>query len=237
MTTVVCVWVQGPVPYTADYVGRLERMARRYLARPFRFVCLTDRPAAFALDPRIETIRIAAPQVPENGRGFWAKVECFNPAHGFTGRMLFLDLDVLVVRDLTDIVNFPSDFALTTDAFVVDRADQVRDRYDRRIVRKFNSSVMVWDAGTQDVVYTDWTRAVADGYSTDQDWIAVRCPKAVGMPLMWFPRLSQMVANPMFAATGTPLPADARVVLVKKPKNLDAIQRWPWLNLAWGGWA
>lgn len=236
MTTVACVWVQGPVPYTADYVGRLARMARRFLDRPFRFVCLTDRPAALALDPRIETIQIAAPTVPANGRGFWAKVECFNPAHGFTGRMLFLDLDVLVVRDLTDIVEFSSAFALPTDIFSP-RAGPQADRYGRGVVRKFNSSVMVWDAGTQDVVYTDWTPAVADAYSTDQDWIAVRCPTAASMPLMWFPRISQMVADPMFAATGTPMPPEARVVLVKKPKNVEAVQRWPWLDLAWGGWA
>lgn len=235
--TVLCVWVAGPVPFTADYVGRLERMVRRFLPRPFRFVCLTDQPGAFALDRRIETIRIAAADAPVNGRGFWAKVQCFNPAHGFAGRMLFLDLDVLIVRDLTDIVTTPAAFALAADAFVDERGAVDVDRYGRRIARKFNSSVMVWDAGTQDVIWTDWTRATADAYSGDQDWIAVRCPAAVALPVAWFPRLSILVREPQFAATGTPLPPGATVVLVKKPKNVPAMAQWPWINAVWGGWA
>lgn len=226
MLTVACVYVQGPYPYTAEYVTRLERMVRRHLARKHWFVCLTDRPNE--LPSTIETIPIAPLTgiVPRNGEGYWNKVRLFDPAVGLnTGRILYLDLDTLIVSDLAPIVDFPAPFALTTDALVAERAHLTTDRYGRRLVRKFNSSVMVWDAGTHTALFRDWTPAVAERLSTDQDWIAEHAPAAVGMPLAWFPRISQVQP---------PWPPDAKVVLVKKPKNHQAAERWPWFEPLWG---
>lgn len=225
--TVCCVLVSGPVKtYDVDHVVRLERMVRRYLARPFRFVCFTDGTRG---DLPCETIRIpsSGPEVPENGRGYWAKAQLFNKAHGLEGRVLFLDLDVLVVNDLSPIVDFPAALALTEDALVVERAHLDRDRYGRRLVRRFNSSVIVWDAGTQDFLYDRLTAADILRLSTDQDWIGEQASAAVGMPLAWFPRISRV--QPPWAA-------DAKVVLVKKPKPADACARWPWFEPMWGGW-
>jgi hypothetical protein len=45
------------------------------------------------------------------------------------------------------------------------------------------------------------------------------------MPLAWFPRVSQIEDGPV--------PADAKVVLCKKPKNVIAARRWPWVQEAW----
>jgi hypothetical protein len=225
MLTVACVYVRGPYPYTADYVVRLERMVRRYLKRRFWFVCLTDRPEEL---PTIDTIPIQslAAVVPANGAGYWAKVRLFDPTVGLThGRVLYLDLDTLVVSDLAPIVDFPAALALTSDAFVVERAHLNQDRYSRTLVRRFNSSVMVWDGGTQDLLFRDWTPAVAARLSTDQDWIAEHAPHAIGMPLAWFPRISQVQP---------PWPTEAKVVLVKKPKNHEAAEQWPWFEPLWG---
>lgn len=224
MLTVACVWVAGPVAYTADYVRRLRRMVTRYLERPHRFVCLTDRPSEL---PDVETIAIEsfAGQVPDNGAGYWAKVRLFDPAVGFASRVLYLDLDVLVVGDLAPIVDFPAAFALTEDALVLERAHLDRDRYGRQIVRRFNSSVMVWEGGLYADLWTLWTPDVAQRLSTDQDWIAERYPTAGALPLAWFPRISRVQP---------PWPDDAKVVLVKKPKNHEAVERWPWFEPLWG---
>lgn len=226
--TVVCVWVRGPVAYSAEYVVRLERMVRRYLARPFRFVCLTDRPEL--VPASIETIAIASPSedIPANGRGYWTKLQVFNAGHGLEGRILYLDLDTIVVAPLDPIVDFPATLALTADAFVVERAHLNRDRYGRLLVRRFNGSVMVWDAGTHAELYTRWTIGDTERLSTDQDWIGEQATDAKGMNLAWFPRISQV---------RPPWPPEAIVVLVKKPKNHEAIVRWPELDQWWGGWA
>lgn len=226
--TVCCVWVKGAYPYTAEYVVRLERMVRRHLRRPFRFVCLTDQPNA--LPTAIDVVRIQPDaMVPEPTRGIWAKLEVFNPARAWNslGRVLFLDLDVLVVADLDPIVDFPATFALTTDAFVEERTHLDTDRFNRKLVRKFNSSVMVWDGGPQTVcpLFTTWTPSDALRLSTDQDWIAEQSSDAQGMPLEWFPRISRVQP---------PWPSEAKVVLVKKPKNHEAVERWPWFEPMWG---
>lgn len=232
--TVACVYVRGPYPYTADYVRRLQCMVRTHLARPHRFVCLTDRPEELA---GIETIRIPSLTgvVPRNGEGYWAKVRLFDRSLGLTeGRMLFLDLDTLVVADLSPIVDFPAPLALTTDALVEERAHLNTDRYGRRLVRRFNSSVIVWDGGGFHGLYDDWSPAVAERLSTDQDWIGEQAIAAQGMPLAWFPRISQLVKDEAFARTGAPMPAAAKVVLVKKPKNHECQARYPWFDAQWG---
>lgn len=239
MLTVACVLVAGPVKgYSVDYVVRLERMVRRYLARPFRFVCLTDGTRG-ALPSFIDTIQIPSSEkaIPENGRGYWAKLQVFNPAHQFTGRMLYLDLDTLVVAPLDPIVDFPALLALTADAFVVERAHLNTDRYGRRLVRRFNGSVMVWEAGTCAHLFTAWTPQDAQELSTDQDWIGEQAPDAQGMPYAWFPRISQLVKDPSFAAKGRPIPPEAKVILTKKPKNDGCVEQWPWFEPLWGGWA
>lgn len=221
MLTVCCVFVRGPYPYTADYVVRLERMVRRYYRRPFRFVCLTDRPELFSAP--IETVRVKTPKVPDNTVGIWTKLQVFRPDIGFTGRVLFLDLDTLVVAPLDPIVDVQAPFATAKDG---DGAVS-QDRYGRTVIRRFNSSVMAWDAETAHDLYRDWNSTIAWRLSTDQDWIAERRPDAHALPRAWFPRISQVQP---------PWPADAKVVLVKKPKNHVAAATWPWFEPLWGGW-
>jgi hypothetical protein len=236
--TVACVFVKGPYPYTAEYVVRLERMARRYLNRPFVFTVLVDRETlpdvlgqtlrVSSFNPYVVTIDSLDGIVPRNGVGYWNKLRLFDPTLGLQGRVLFLDLDTLIVAPLDPIVDYPASLALTEDALVVERAHLDRDQYARRLVRRFNSSVMVWDAGTHADLWTKWSPSVTEEFSTDQDWIGLMAGDAQGMPLDWFPRISR--AQP-------PWQDEAKVVLVKKPKNADACERWPWFELMWGGWA
>lgn len=221
--TVCCLLVRGPVPYTAEYVVRLKRMVASWLNRPHQFVCVTDGSVSLPAD--IETVPIPL-ETQGEGLGYWAKLQMFNRDHGFTGRMLYLDLDTLVVGALDALIDFPAPLALAMDPFVESRASIIRDRNGRAIVRKFNASAIVWDAGTQDFLWDRWTPAEMERLSTDQDWIAEQARAARAMPLEWFPRLSQVQP---------PWPEDARVVLCKKPKNHEAAKLWPWFERAWSG--
>lgn len=215
MLTVACVWVRGNVDYDVSYVTKLHGMVRRHLARPFRFVCLTDRPEE--LPEGIEGISIT----PFSGLfGWWSKVHLFNSAHGLTGRVLYLDLDTLVVNDLSPVVDFRAEFAL------VPHAGTFNGKNGLAVVKRFNSSVMVWEAGTQDHIYHLWSRSIARSLWGDQDWIGLQCPNAATMPAEWFPRLSD-VDWPNY-------PAEAKVVLCKKPKNTDAAKKLIGFAEAWG---
>lgn len=89
---------------------------------------------------------------------------------------------------------------------------------------------MVWDAGVADYLFDDVSPADYQTFSTDQDWIGFRATAAKGMPLEWFPRLSK-IGPPETWSPST------KVILTKKPKNHDAVTRYPWFNEWWGGWA
>lgn len=222
--TVACVFVTGPYPYTPEYVIRLERMVRKFLNRPFRFVCFTDRPEAFRAP--IETVRIPAnlPGCAE-AIGYWNKLQLFNPAHGLTGRVLFLDLDVLVVGDLSPLVDYPARFALVADELALTRPARDRNTVGQTILRKFNASAMAFDPEATSVLWSDWTPDVTRRLQSDQDWYAQRLPDAAAMPVEWFPRISRV--HP-------PWPDAARVILVKTPKNHLAAKQWPWFDAMWG---
>jgi hypothetical protein len=213
--TVACVFVRGHVPFTVEYVRKLHAMCGRWLTRRVRFVCLTDRPEQ--MPTGVEGIRI---KLPRGLFGWWAKVQLFNPEHGFTGRMLYLDLDTLVVDELDPIVDYPASFALAP------HGGRFEGRQGRAVVRRFNSSVMVWDAGTADHLYTDWTEDISDRLWGDQDWIGERHPDAAAMPSTWFPRISE-VRNAFAAAS------EAKVVLCKSPKNVEAARKYAWVREAW----
>lgn len=213
MITVACVFVKGHVPFTMEYVTHLRSMVRRHLHRPHRFVCFTDRPQYMRGD--IEPIEIPKPH---KVKGWWSKLELFNQAHGLTGRVLYLDLDTLIVSSLDPIVDFPAPFALIPHSGNFDPGSSIT-------VKRFNSSVMVWNAGVNASLYDGWTPAVAKRLHGDQDFIGEQMPEAATMPLSWFPRLSELKSV-------MPTPP-AKVVLCKVPKNSVAADLYPWVNDTW----
>ena len=214
--TVTCVWVRGEYPYSVEYVTRLRAMVARWMDRAFRFVCLTDRPGE--LPPDIEPIAI---QAPSGCSAPWAKLELFSPLRSFSGRMLYLDLDTLIVAPLAGLIDTSGDFIITADP----TGRTGKDAFGRQIVRRFNSSVMVWDGGTQTEFYTFWRPIVADRLSGDQDWIGERQPQAATWPRAWFPRISECPQG---------VPPEARVILCKVPKNHLAVDRFAWVDPLWG---
>jgi hypothetical protein len=217
MTTACCVWVHGHVPFTSDYVIRLASMVKRHMDRPYRFVCLCDKPYMLAHQQGIERIQIPKP---ERGIfGWWSKLRLFDASLGLSGRILYLDLDTLVVKSLAPILDYPSKFALIPDA------GNFRGRGSLAVVKQFNSSVMVWDAGVNAQLWDDWTPAVAKSLWGDQDWVSEQMPEADRMPAGWFPRLSELKEN-------RPGP-DCKVVLVKKPKPAEAVKLYPWISEYW----
>ena len=211
--TVACVWVQGQVPYTAEYVERLQAMVRRHLARQHAFVCLTDQPCALR---EVPTISIPGP---DGLPGWWSKVRLFDPAM-FSGRVLYLDLDSLVVGPLEPVVDMRTRFAL------VPHSGSFTSRRGLQVVRRYNSSVMVWDTGHRDLeeLWTLWTPDVATQLHGDQDWIGIHA-QASTFPPAWFPRLSEL--------DGPPFAPEVKVILSKKPKNAEAAAKWPWFDALW----
>ena len=219
MLGVACVWVKANVPYSVDYVLRLQAMVARHLRQPYRFICLTDRPEAI----HRSDIRTVPVLIAKGLPGWWAKVALFDasiPDALGVDRMLYLDLDSVVVADLSCVADYPAPFAL------VPPAGTFKGRGALRVVTRFNSSVMAWDPEETGSLYRDFDMTVTSRLWGDQDWIGERMPSAATMPAEWFPRLSDL--------NGHEPGEDAVVVLCKKPKNVIAAELHPWLRDAWG---
>lgn len=214
MLTVACVLVRGHVAFSPDYVARLHSMVARNVSSEFDFVCLTDQPGRMPKGVRAIIVDTPRPGV----KGWWSKIELFKPAR-FGGRVLYLDLDVLVLGPLDAIINYPAEFALAPCG-----APNFKGAEGRTVVKRFNSSVMVWNWDAVAQLYRDWTPAVARRLWGDQDWIGEQCDFAQSMPAAWFPRLSTQREQ---------WGPDAKVVLCKSPKNAEAARKWKWFDDMW----
>jgi hypothetical protein len=111
--TILC--MKWGTKYGAEYVNRLYGMVQRHLRGEFRFVCLTDRSDGIRAEVRCLPIPdLALPDgIPERG---WKKLTTFAAdLHGLKGTALFLDLDVVIVDDITPFFEQPGDFLIIHD--------------------------------------------------------------------------------------------------------------------------
>ena len=140
MITVATVLKSGG-DFDRRWVWALKRGLARHLA-DYEFVCLTDD---MSVEPywRIPLVH--------NWPGWWSKFELFRPGL-FTGRVLYLDLDTLVVGDLSDIASYAGRFAMLSDF------------YQPRMAA---SGVMAWEAGAGDELYRQFARRGPRGGRSD----------------------------------------------------------------------
>lgn len=111
--TILC--MKWGTKYGPEYVNRLYAMVRRHLRGDFDFVCLTDRSDGVRAEVRCLPIPpLALPEgIPERG---WTKLTTFAAdLHGLRGTALFLDLDVVIVDDITPFFEQPGDFLIIHD--------------------------------------------------------------------------------------------------------------------------
>ena len=101
--------------YGPEYVNRLYAMVVRHLKGPFEFICLTDDQQGIRDEVRCMPIpSLALPAgIPERG---WTKLTTFEAdLHGLRGTALFLDLDVVIVDDITPFFEAPGEFLIIHD--------------------------------------------------------------------------------------------------------------------------
>ncbi len=97
--------------YSATYVNVLHSACRKAMSGDFRFVCLTDDDRG--LHPEIE-----AHPIPDIGLlaahwkgGGWPKISVFkSDLYGLSGRALFIDLDMVILRDLDAFFTYSKPF-------------------------------------------------------------------------------------------------------------------------------
>jgi hypothetical protein len=88
-----------------EYVTNLHRMVDEHLTLPHRVYLLTDDAASNYPDMRV---------IPSEHRGWWEKLRIFKQGM-FTGRVMFLDLDTLIVGNIDHIAAYDGHFATLHD--------------------------------------------------------------------------------------------------------------------------
>jgi hypothetical protein len=170
--TFVCWKWKSPTTYrtifTAEHVRVLRNMVARHYPHPHRFTCVTDDPAG--LDD-IETIPIWDEWANIRNPGgvhnpsCYRRLKLFAPDAGktFGERVVSIDLDMVIVGDLTPLFHRPEDFVIWGES---DYQSQW-----------YNGSLWMLKTGTRTRVYTEFNPRSsprdahrAGGRGSDQGW-------------------------------------------------------------------
>lgn len=203
--TIACVAVNNYQKRQGEYVTNLHRACQRQFTIPYEFACLTDNAEGMPSDIRII-------EKPSNAWGWWCKLALFK-AGAFSGRVVFFDLDTLLLANLDDFGRYDGPLGGLGCA---------------RATRLFSSGVMAWEAGKYDFIWDEWLKAgqpiLGNG---DDEWIdRITQSKAIRLQRL-FPGWYQYKWHKCYAAP----PKDARIVYFnRKPKPHEASA---WAQQAW----
>ena len=178
-------------------------MVARHLLLPHRFYCLTDNPSRYSDYPQITALKEQT-----GNQGWWCKIGMFHRANGFAGRVLYLDLDVIPIKDLAPLI--------TDDGFWV-----IQDWLEPQT---FNSSLILFTAEEHYSLADKHTWRDRGFFKTDQHYIT----KHIKNPEFWDKK--QVVSYKLDHCETTP-PEDARIVIFHgypKPHHLGG-----WVKEAW----
>ena len=154
--TVLCVKFGNG--YGREYVERLRNMVSRNLTLPYEFVCLTDDPTP------ISDVRLIVQKNKCYSKQWWHKIHMFDQSLSVQGRILYLDLDIVIVSNIDKLTS-------TVD----NRFYGIKD-FNRKFHSSWkylNSSVMSWVHGTQNEIYEKFKENPREAMRLqgDQDWI------------------------------------------------------------------
>lgn len=142
--TVACVYRPGG-GFSPEYVTRLQAGIAKHCATPHDFVCLTTESI-----PGVECEPLL-----RNNRGWWNKLELFRKGL-FTGPTVYVDLDTIVVGDVTDIFTYPHKFTAGCNWKYFDMGERV-----------MNSGFMAWNGRDLSHLDQDIDQRTHEEYSQD----------------------------------------------------------------------
>jgi hypothetical protein len=122
VANVVC--IKWGDKYPAYYVNRLHGGVARFLKRPFRFICFTDRPEGIVPAVEVHPLPVEPFEAEmmrlmtePRRKGAWRKISLFKPGlAGIEGPVLGFDIDVAITGPLDDLFDFaPGKVAMRHD--------------------------------------------------------------------------------------------------------------------------
>ena len=112
--TIVTNW-DGSDYYSKEYINRLYRACCRNISMPFDFLLHigpeAEKPGRLSgIDSHVRAVPVGLPS-------WWSSMAAFqaNPPGVYTGSLLFIDLDCVIVGSLDDLITYPADLVLMKD--------------------------------------------------------------------------------------------------------------------------
>ena len=209
-----------------ETVYALREMIARHYPHPHRFVCVTDEPQAL---PGIEAIplwedcsRIPSP-IGHSYPSCYRRLKVFAPDAGalFGPRLVSIDLDTVIVGDMTPLFDRSEDFVIWGES-------------DFPHTTPYCGSLWMLRTGTRSKVWTEFDEATsprkawqAGCRGSDQGWLAYILGTGEAT---WTRKDGVYSFRKHVARDGNRLPADARVVSFHGKKD-------PWsqsaMNIPW----
>jgi hypothetical protein len=143
MTALIVACVRTGTRYSFDYVTKLRNMVDRHMPYTYTMTCLTDQPDRCS---DVAFVDISASGL----TGWWGKMMLFEPQWRQNAKVIYLDLDTIIVGDLGPLTSVSGEFAIC-------------ENFTRLITNpaypcKYNSSVMVIGRGMGSFVWNGFSR-------------------------------------------------------------------------------
>ncbi len=206
--------------YGPAHVNRMRSMLARHLHVPHELVCVTDQPEGIDGQVRIEPLDRALIGGPH---ARYPKLMVFHPAaeQTFGRRIFLLDLDTVIVRDITPIVDRPEPLVLWENS-----------SFGKPGRTRYNSSLLLVDAGARCDIWMAFERGTEQARH-DQEWVT-RC---VGDERVatWNANGSDGIYKARDIGSGK-LPEQARLVTFagrQDPSEARTRKRFPWIKDHW----
>lgn len=213
MLTVACVLRTGYFKerfYTPIWVKRLKQRVDDTLGVPHRFVCLSN------IDFPLEGCEVR--RLEHEWPGWWSKIELFSPLLDDCERVLYLDLDTLIVGQLDELVQRSEPMVLLPAMILTPK---------KGCVRRYQSSCMLWTPPQGREIYRRFVGGVTPKkYRGDQDWIGFVKPDCATFDPSVACKLDACVRG---------VPPGVTLVLAVGGKNAEAAARYEWAKDAWLG--
>jgi hypothetical protein len=210
MINIVC--LKWGDKFGPEYVNRLYAGVQRNTTLDVAFHCFTENPKDIHPDVIIH------PLPNFNLTGWWNKLYLFSGDLPISGRIVFMDLDTLIVGNIDDLLSHNTGFATLRDWFKAEKDPNTL---------VINSSIMSFVVGQHTHIWTNFMKdptkiAKSIHPAGDQEWIRQQKPAELVFLQDLFP--NQLYSYKSHCLGG--LPPNARIVCFHgKPSIPDSIDK------------
>lgn len=212
------------VEYSALYVNRLRNMVWRNLRIPHRFICVTDDPGG--VDPRIEIVPLWDKCL--NIGGCFNRLYTFSPDMEalFGPRFVCIDLDCVIVGDVTPLFTRTEDFIINSYKPVAGKNWHPQKYNGALYMMTAGARRQVWDTFDPELSPKIILENTAKVVGSDQAWVGLTLESEV----TW------TEADGVYEIRQLPskadLPANAKIICFAGPRD-PALENARWVKDLW----